>query len=468
MKNKNKVILTVIMLLILLFAFGAVGIWYLHGYMQYKGVFLPGTYINGQDVALMTPEQVEEAMRGVYLNGDFTVLEKNEVSEPIAYADVVEEVVIETPVASFLDESVRRRWPFAVNETREYKDPVSVTYNDDKIRTQVEALQAIVGDDITPPTDAYFAKTENGFEVVPEEEGTLLDTEKVYEAVRKALNEGDASVDLEETDCYASAKIKKNDPKFEPLLAEAKKMEDMVVTMDMTAATETIDFSVFGQWIDWDGKAFTFDEEGMAAYIEERGKKYRTYQSQRNFKTTGGETIAVGGSGGDTYGFWMNVEETTELFKQTLYTWEPQSIYPVWRVNALTRNKENGDIGGTYIEVSIEDQHLWFYKDYELACEMDVVTGKDSDPKRRTPTGVFCVLNKLRDHTMSGSYGSQFCHYFMVFDWTGCALHDAYWRSSFGGSIYKSDGSHGCVNCPQSKIKELFDMVYTATPVIIY
>ena len=468
MKKKSKVILTAILIGILVFAFGAAGIWYLNGYRQYAGVFLPGTYINGQDVSDMTPEEVETAMRDAVLSKSITILEKNEMSEEISFADVVDEITIGTPASSFLDENERKRWPFAVNEIREYEDPVTVTFADAKISAQVGMLAAVAGEDIVQPEDAYFTKTDAGFAVIPEEEGTLLDVDMTVAAVADALRAGDDSVDLAEAGCYAQAKVLQDDPKFAPMLEEAEKIQNMVVTMDMTAATETIDFSVFGAWVDWDGNAFVWDEEAMAAYIEELGKKYRTYQSQRNFVTHDGGTIIVGGSGGDTYGFWMNVEETTELFKQTLYTWEPQSIYPVWRVNALTRNKENGDIGGTYIEVSIEEQHLWYYKDYELAYEMDVVTGKDSDEKRRTPTGVFCILNKLRDHTMSGTYGSQFCHYFMVFDWTGCALHDASWRSSFGGDIYKHDGSHGCVNCPPSKIRELFDMVYTATPVIVY
>ena len=50
----------------------------------------------------------------------------------------------------------------------------------------------------------------------------------------------------------------------------------------------------------------------------------------------------------------------------------------------------------------------------------------------------------------------------------GIGFHDASWRSSFGGSIYKSGGSHGCVNMPYDKAKELFENVYTGMPVICY
>ena len=46
-------------------------------------------------------------------------------------------------------------------------------------------------------------------------------------------------------------------------------------------------------------------------------------------------------------------------------------------------------------------------------------------------------------------------------------MHDASWRSQFGGSIYKYNGSHGCVNMPRSKVSKLYKMVTNGTRVII-
>ena len=47
-------------------------------------------------------------------------------------------------------------------------------------------------------------------------------------------------------------------------------------------------------------------------------------------------------------------------------------------------------------------------------------------------------------------------------------LHDADWRSEFGGDIYKTDGSHGCVNLPPEVAKELYDSVEIGTPVVMF
>ena len=46
--------------------------------------------------------------------------------------------------------------------------------------------------------------------------------------------------------------------------------------------------------------------------------------------------------------------------------------------------------------------------------------------------------------------------------------HDADWRSSFGGEIYKTNGSHGCINLPPAKAAVLYDHVYKNMPIICH
>ena len=41
-------------------------------------------------------------------------------------------------------------------------------------------------------------------------------------------------------------------------------------------------------------------------------------------------------------------------------------------------------------------------------------------------------------------------------------------RSEFGGSIYKTRGSHGCVNTPYSAMKTIYENVKIGYPVVVY
>ena len=47
-------------------------------------------------------------------------------------------------------------------------------------------------------------------------------------------------------------------------------------------------------------------------------------------------------------------------------------------------------------------------------------------------------------------------------------MHDASWRKSFGGNIYKTNGSHGCINLPTSVAKTIYNTIEKGWPVLVY
>ena len=47
-------------------------------------------------------------------------------------------------------------------------------------------------------------------------------------------------------------------------------------------------------------------------------------------------------------------------------------------------------------------------------------------------------------------------------------MHDATWRGTFGGTIYKTNGSHGCINLPHSVAKKIYENISSGIPVICY
>jgi len=123
----------------------------------------------------------------------------------------------------------------------------------------------------------------------------------------------------------------------------------------------------------------------------------------------------------------------------------------------------------TRIEVSISSQKVYYVKDGKMQLETSVVTGSSSHP---TPRGIFRLSYKERNVTLTGpngdgtSYASK-VSYWMPFN-GGVGLHDAPWRSSFGGSIYVNGGSHGCVNMPVQAAKKLYNSVEAGTLVYVY
>ena len=117
--------------------------------------------------------------------------------------------------------------------------------------------------------------------------------------------------------------------------------------------------------------------------------------------------------------------------------------------------------------VSIDKQKLWYYKNGKLKLTSSVVTGMKNSWD--TITGTFRIRNKARNTYLVGADYRSFVNYWMLVDYgTQIGLHDATWRSSFGGSIYKYNGSHGCVNLPYGVARTIYNSASVGTLVLIY
>lgn len=122
-------------------------------------------------------------------------------------------------------------------------------------------------------------------------------------------------------------------------------------------------------------------------------------------------------------------------------------------------------VGDTYIEVCIAQQHMWAYKDGRQIASTNVVTGNYGDCD--TPTGYYEIYSKDTDTYLVGEDYVSYVDYWMAF-YGGYGIHDSSWRSEYGGSIYKGDGSHGCVNTPLSAMATIYNNIPYDTPVIVY
>jgi len=122
--------------------------------------------------------------------------------------------------------------------------------------------------------------------------------------------------------------------------------------------------------------------------------------------------------------------------------------------------------GKTFILVDISDQKMVFIKNGKTLVETPVVTGTLGS--RDTPRGTFKVFSKMKDTWLTGPTWHNHVDYWMEFKSGGWGIHDAAWRKGkFGGSIYKTDGSHGCVNTPTQAMKIIYNNAPNGTKVVV-
>ena len=138
---------------------------------------------------------------------------------------------------------------------------------------------------------------------------------------------------------------------------------------------------------------------------------------------------------------------------------------PVYSQTANSHGEN--DYGNSYVEINLTSQHLFVYKNGSLVVDSDFVSGNLSKG-HGSPTGAFSVTYTTTDAVLRGEDYATPVKYWMPFN-GNVGIHDAdTWRSEYGGEIYKTSGSHGCVNTPTANAEKIFNTVEIGTPVIVY
>lgn len=119
------------------------------------------------------------------------------------------------------------------------------------------------------------------------------------------------------------------------------------------------------------------------------------------------------------------------------------------------------------IVVDRSEQKLYAYEGEELFMEEAISTGLDLTP---TPRGTFTVFKKTPSRYMQGPLPGISSDYYdlpgvpwnLYFTEAGGAIHGTYWHDNFG-----QKWSHGCVNLPPEKARQLYDWAPLGTTVVV-
>jgi hypothetical protein len=121
----------------------------------------------------------------------------------------------------------------------------------------------------------------------------------------------------------------------------------------------------------------------------------------------------------------------------------------------FTWHPERQPGGPVSVLVSLDEQRAHVYRNGVRIAVSTCSTGR---PGHETPTGVFVVLQKDRDHR-SSTYDNAPMPNMNRLTWDGIALH--------AGNLPGYPASHGCVRLPLELSALLFEVTHVGTPVII-
>lgn len=457
-KKKKRFPILPMILCVLLLLMSAV---YAGGIYYYQSHFLDGTVIDQVDVSRMTIGELESRIEEYLLRiserkTDGTVLEEDIQGKDIALSYSSTE-----PLEKLLKS--QNSWLWFLPQTAEYTTEDLITYDEEKLETKVRALSGFRSDFAAAPTDAYISDytEENGFEIIPETQGNQLKWQDTLEVIRAAVSGLEEQVDLDAAGCYQVPAVTADDEHLLKTLEQLQKYAGITITYTFGENQEVLDSKTISSWLHVDGFEVTLDQEQVEAYVAELRKRYDTIFRSRTFLTSYGKEITI--DGGD-YGWWMNYGQEAQELAEMIENGESGERTPVYYQTAASYGTP--DYGNTYVEINLTAQHLFFYKEGELVLESDFVSG-NSSRGYDTPAGVYGVTYKQRNATLTGENYATPVSYWMPFN-RNIGMHDATWRSSFGGNIYKTSGSHGCINLPYSVAQQIYEGIEKGTPVICY
>lgn len=489
-KKKSKAPLIVCLSLLGAIVVG-LGIAYIVGMVKYKGVFLDNTFINNIEVSGKTKEQaydmvkeksdLKDSIKIVRLDGSEIELPLKE----IGYEDKTQ-----YEIEKFYNSQNHYNWIGAKFSNTQFEVSEKFTY--DKVMLET-LLKKKVTSSATgrPPENASIQKSTDGsgYVIVKERPGDKINTDKIknlYDYVEQSLDANRYVVDISGVDCYETAKITSDSLKEQ--CDKLNKMHNLTITFDFIHSEEVLKGTQIMPWVSFDSKSkdgIVVDMKQVETYVEMLAKKYDTYGTDRQFKTTKKGTITIKSANkmaNDTgcYGWWIDQQKTMELIRDTIIGGRDAKIKPVYYQNPDSKYTytcdesvwtKDKDYGNTYVEIDIGTQHLWYYKNGKLMVESDVVTGYAYDKDRYTREGVFKVWFKESPSVLRGATWSTKVSYWIYFSLYGAGMHDASWQYGvFGGNKYKTSGggSHGCINMPLDKVKQIYGIIELNTPVFIY
>ncbi len=314
-----------------------------------------------------------------------------------------------------------------------------------------------------------ICRTPQGYELVNERTDVLF-TEKARAVVLAAIESSESEVSLVEEGCYHDLELTAQMRETLEIWNKLERFQDCGIVYRMGEEEIPVDASVVCDWIALDNNGcFLFDESGgfqlkedaIEDFVKALAAKYDTVGASRQFLSTRGDVVTVEGG---LYGNKIDQEAEKAYLTQAFYAGKREVHEPVYTQEAWKKGSE--DIGSTYIEIDMGEQKMYYYVDGVLTIDTPIVTGNTSR-RMGTPSGVNFVYAKQENRILRGANYASHVDFWMPVK-GNIGIHDAAWRGKFGGTIYQTNGSHGCINTPRAAMEQLFDMAEVGTPVVMF
>lgn len=435
----------------------------------FRSHFVPNSRVNGIDSFGKTAQQMADLLADREKSYHMVIKTADGATEQVITPDMVDLSSNLQPgdMSRLLANQQAFLWPrYLLGDKLEQKTS-GWKLNRDKLNALVDALPEVSRTDLvqTKNADLVYDQQQKSYLVQEEVYGNNIDTDRFKDALADAIVNLQEEISL--ADYAVQPTLKADDSRLKELIGKMNQIAQMKITLKIGGDQETVPQEKIISWIGIDENAnMVVHDEAIRAYVGELAGKYDTVGKNRSFRTSYGAVVNI--SSGD-YGRKVDQEAEFNALKENLT--DGRDLTRDLNFSQKAAGGAGDDIGSSYVEVNLTAQHLFVYKDGRKVVDTAVTTGKPVN-HHQTNVGIFRVKSHEANRTLRGrnddgsSYASP-VKYWMPFD-GGIGLHDAPWKSNYGGKNYLTNGSHGCVNLPPSVAGSVFANVSVGMPVVVY
>ena len=428
--------------------------------------YLNNTTINGVDVGGMT---LNDVLSQFEKRTSVNVLENN---EPLAQSSL-------SNVGATLDANSIQKlsgndvlpkrlslWQVLFRKGKSHKIDLTVAFQNDGLLNYLVNTVGVSNNNRQHPTNASVVLKNNELVIEKGDVGGWLD----FSLLPSSAPVVNGVVELNLNTLYEQAKLNEASPElltFKDAITQAVERQVSVV---ISGKVLMVDKATLMSWliVDKEKLTYSFDFNAIQQYFSQLDSEYASVYKTRQFASTKSGTVSVQPG---ILGWAVDIESSVNGFISALSNTGDVQFTVITKGQGDQRLTPEQEIGNTYVEVDLLNQHLWYYQEGKLVLETDIVSGRIGTD---TIAGAYYVWSKESPSVLkgynphTGSNYEQPVNYWMPFDWSGQGIHDASWQSSFGGDNYLNHGSLGCINVPPSTMPFLYDAINQGTPVIIF
>lgn len=451
-----------------LFIFLLIGVLaYGYGIHFYADKFQANTKIGEVDVSNLTMAEAKEKIEKNLHQQSIQMMENGNVLGEFDLGQLQPELTDLSSLETMYKHQNPNAWLVSYFVGKKYpaEELTGVEIDDSKLPDAFNKV-GIDNSNRTKTEDAQIIYSEaDGYSIEEAKQGNQIDLNQLKEQVVNEVQDGASKVDIKKA--YTKPSVRAEDEELTQLMQKIDDAINTKITLTIDGNKETLPKNEIQKWLHFNNNNEpVFDKTMIHDYLKRYNNEYATFLKERKFQSTNrGEVTVQPG----TLGWSIDREAEADQIAADLEKGEDVERDPA--IVGSGYGKKGNDIGKSYVEVDLKAQTMYIYKDGKKALETPIISGRIG---ANTVPGAYSVWDKQEKTNLEGYDSLQQKNYsipvsyWMPFDDVGQGIHDAPWQNQFGGDLYQTYGSLGCINTPVEVMDEVFQLVELGTPVIIY